>query len=117
MLNNVTREFVYQNPSLNPISIQQSLLTRSLLRSTTLSTAGGKEGICFSSFKTPLCAAERGRGESTIRVIYDCRSYFFSFSLTVALGGAVNPAILPSCMVSSAELGTITIVEFCFKPS
>jgi len=28
-----------------------------------------KEGICFSFFKTPLCTAERGRGESILRVV------------------------------------------------
>ena len=30
---------------------------------------------------------------------------------------AVSPAMLPSCMLSTAVLGTMTIVEFCFSPS
>ncbi len=42
---------------------------------------------------------------------------FFAFSWLIPMVSAVSPAILPSCMVSTAELGTITIVEFCFNPS
>ena len=30
---------------------------------------------------------------------------------------AVSPAMLPSCMLSTAVLGTMTMVEFCFSPS
>jgi len=47
----------------------------------------------------------------------DSISYFLTFSFSTFADDPVNPAILPSCMVSKAELGTITIVEFCFKPS
>ena len=42
---------------------------------------------------------------------------FFSLSLFNPIVNAVIPARPPSCIVSSAELGTITIVEFVFNPS
>ena len=34
-----------------------------------------------------------------------------------SLVSAVSPATVPSCMVSTTVLGTITIVALCFKPS
>ena len=41
-----------------------------------------------------------------------------AFSLFASsMDSEVKPARLPSCMVSTTELGTITIVEFCFNPS
>ena len=39
------------------------------------------------------------------------------FSLPRPIVSAVNPARPPSCIVSTAELGTMTMVEFCFRPS
>jgi len=108
MLNNVTGEFVYQNPSLR--RTEQSLCYAD-------QGEGIRRGIVHQKNHAPLNVLSRDcfvPRNDALRIIHD---YFFSFSLTVALGGAVNPAILPSCMVSSAELGTITIVEFCFRPS
>lgn len=40
-----------------------------------------------------------------------------TFSFCNSMVKAVTPLRPPNCMVSNAELGTTTIVEFCFNPS